>query len=191
MIKRYRVSWDNFTGQPGVSTLYFAETQTDFTPVKTFFQVVTNHVPNGLRFKFPTTVDVLDETNGNIQTTQSATALTDVTSAVAAASHSATSGAIIRWITPDYVDGQHVVGRTYIVPLANGSYGTTGTVSTGTITAIQNAAITMLGSVSMVVWTRPRAAKASPPVTARAGSAHPVSNCIVPTTAAVMRSRRQ
>jgi hypothetical protein len=190
MIKRYRVSMGNFPGAPGVATHYVSDSVTDFTPFRTFYQVVTNHVPNGMNFSFPTTVDVLDETNGQIQITQSATVLATVTSAVAAAPFSGTSGLITRWITPDYVEGKHVVGRTYLVPLAQGSYDAQGSIASGTITAIQTAALALVAATSMVVWTRPRAASTNPPVTARPGSAHPVTNAIVPDLACVMRSRR-
>jgi hypothetical protein len=189
-IKRYRVSWSNFSGAPGVSTLYFASTVTDFTPVKTFFGSVAAFLPNGLTLSYPTTVDVLDEVTGLIQTTTAATTLTQTVSAVASSAYSGTSGAIVRWITPDYVDGKHVVGRTYLVPLSSGSYDTNGSLSSTPISTIQTAGLTLLGATSMVVWQRPRAANALKGITARVGSSHAASNVLVPDLACVMRSRR-
>jgi hypothetical protein len=189
-IKRYRVSWSNFPGAPGVSTLYFSDSVTDFSPVRTFFSTVALNVPNGLTFQFPTTVDLLDEVTGQIQTVQNATTLASVSSIVTAAPFSGTSGCIVQWRTPDFVEGKHVIGRTYVVPLAQIAYDAQGSISSGAITALQNAAIALVGATSMVCWSRPRAASTNPPVTARPGSAHPVTNASVPDLACVMRSRR-
>lgn len=189
-IKRYRVSWSNFSGAPGVSTLYFANSVTDFTPVKTFFAACAAFLPNGLTLSYPTTVDVLDEVTGEISSTATATTLTSTVSAVASSAYSGTSGAVVRWITPDYVDGRHVVGRTYLVPLSSGSYDTNGSINSTPISSIQSAGLTLLGAISMVVWQRPRAANALLDITARDGSAHAASNVTVPDLACVMRSRR-
>jgi len=190
MIKRYRVSMANFPGAPGVITHYTSDVVTDFTPIRTFYAAVALQVPNGLTFQFPTTVDLLDETTGLIQTVQNATVLSPVSSIVSSQAFSGTSGCIVQWRTPDFVDGKHVIGRSYIVPLAQTSYDTQGSIASATITALQNAAITLVGALNLVVWSRPRKASTNPPVTARPGSAHPVTNASVPDLACVMRSRR-
>jgi glucose/arabinose dehydrogenase len=189
-IKRYRVSWSNFPGAPGVSTHYFDPAVTDFTPVKTFYASLAARVPFGLTFTFPNTVDVIDEKNGQIQITSNATVLSPETSNVTAANYSGTSGLAIQWRTPDYVDGNHVVGRTYLVPLGPTFYDTNGSIGSATISAVQTAATTLLTAMPMVVWSRPRKAGPGGNPSARDGSSHAITAALVPDVAVVMRSRR-
>jgi hypothetical protein len=189
-IKRYRVAWSNFPGAPGVSTHYFDTAATDFTPVRAFYEAVSLRVPNGMTFTYPTTVDVIDETNGQIQITQNATILTPSLSTIAVGNFSGTSGCAVQWRTPDYVDGNHVVGRTYIVPLGPTFYDTNGSIGAATITALQAAATTLLAALPMVIWSRPRKAGPGGVPAARNGSAHAITAAQVPDVAVVMRSRR-
>lgn len=181
-MKRYRVSWSNFPGAPGVSTHYVDPAVTDFSPIRVFYQAVALCVPNALTFNFPTSVDVIDETNGQIQTTQAATVLSSLNSIVASAAFSGTSGCAVQWRTPDYVNGNHVVGRTYVVPLAQTQYDTNGSIASGTVTNLQAAGMALIAAMPMLVWHRPK-----PGVP---GSKHAVTNVAVPDLAVVMRSRR-
>jgi hypothetical protein len=190
MIKRYRVSMSNFPGAPGVITHYVSEAVTDFSPFRSFYTSVALQVPNGLTFSFPTTVDLLNEVDGLIQTVQNATVLANVSSIVTAAPFSGTSGCIVQWRTPDFVDGKHVIGRSYIVPLAQGSYDAQGSIASAVITALQTAGANLVAATNLVVWSRPRKASTNPPLAARDGSAHPVTAASVPDLACVMRSRR-
>jgi hypothetical protein len=193
---RYRVGWIGWPGLPGVSTHYFSTSVADFAAVRTFYNAIKDHFPNLLTFQFPTSYDIINETDGKLASTVATAPLTQVSSASAAQGYSAATGALVRWNTSAVINGNKVVGRTYLVPLAQQTYANTGTVSTTVTNAIQTAANAMLSSYGdgLKVWARPFKGRTNvpnkPDIPARAGSFATALSATVPTTAAVMRSRR-
>jgi hypothetical protein len=193
---RYRVSWGNFPGAPGVTTLYFSTSVADFTPVRTFFNSVMTTCPQSLTFSYPTSYDVINEATGQLQTTVATAAQAVSTSLTTAGTYSLTSGALIRWNTSAVVAGNKVVGRTYIVPLAGSQYNNNGAVASGTITTLQNAANALLAAYGdgLKVWARPFKGRTGvagkPDIPARVGSFATALSATTPATPVVMRSRR-
>lgn len=173
-------------------TFYLSPSVTDFSPIRTLCSALALQVPNGLSFVFPSSVDLFNETTGQMTSTLAITPGATVASTVTAAAYSGTSGALIRWVTGDFVAGKRVQGRNFIVPLRGAGYETTGSILAATATALQTAATTMISSfgAGLQVWARPAYTDATPPVLIRNGSAHTVNSATVPVTPVVMRSRR-
>lgn len=193
---RYRVTWTNWVGAPGISTHYFSTSVADFTAVRTFYNTIKDQVPLSLIFTFPTSYDIINEVDGKLSSTVATAGQAVVTSAAASAVYSATSGLLVRWNTSAVVNGNKVVGRTYFVPLAQIGYTTSGNVASATATVFQNAANALLAAYGdgLKIWARPFAGRTNVPgkkdIPARVGSFATALSATVPTTPAVMRSRR-
>jgi len=173
-------------------TFYLAPSVTDFSPIRTLCTALAIQVPNGLSFVFPSSVDLFNETNGQMTSTLAVTPGSTVTSSVTAAAYSGTSGALIRWVSGTFVEGKRVQGRNFIVPLRGAAYETTGSVLASVATALQTAATTMISSfgAGLQVWARPTYTTTLPKTIVRNGSAATVNSATVPVTPVVMRSRR-
>lgn len=193
---RYRVGMGNWVGAPGVITHYFSTTITDFTAVRAMYVAIANLFPNGLQFTFPTLVDVINETNGQLQSSQATGAQSAVTSSATTTFYSAATGALIRWNTSGVVHGNKVVGRTFLVPIISGAFTNTGVVAGATITTAQTAANALLAAYGdgLKVWARPFAGRTGvpgkPDIPARVGSFFTALSATVPSTPVVLRSRR-
>lgn len=194
---RYRVAWSNWPGAPGVSTHYFSTSVADFSPVRAFYLANKDLFPNLLTWTFPTSYDVINEVTGQLSSTVATAPQTAVSSAHSATAYSGTSGAVLRWSTNSVVNGNKVVGRTYLVPLAQDQYFTDGSLVGTFITTVTAAATALLAAYGdgLKVWARPFPGRTNDPggkpdIPARVGSFHTVVAATVPDFAAVMRSRR-
>lgn len=183
-LQRYRVAMSGFTGGPGIMTLYLSTSVADYAPIRIFATSLASVQPNGLTYTFPSSIDIINESNGQLTGSIGVTPPAVVTSIVASAPYSAPSGAIIRWVTSAIINGTRLVGRTFVVPLAQTSYQADGTLASATITTLQNAANTLLSSYGdgIKVWSRPKPTIAGQYATALSGT--------VPDMAAILRSRR-
>jgi hypothetical protein len=183
-MNRVRVSLAGFTGAPGLTTLMLGSGITNVAPIVTFFNALTNVMPNGLSATIPSSGDQINETNGQITGTWIGTGGQTITSITAAAAYSGSSGACIDWLTSLIVAGRRVQGRTFVVPLTGVSYQSDGTLAGTTITILQNAATALIVALAgeLKVFSRPNAT--------RVGAAATVIAARVPDMAAVLRSRR-
>jgi hypothetical protein len=189
-MQRFRVTWSNFPGAPGLSTFYLNPSITDYTPIRTFFTAVAGYLPNGLQLTFPSAVDTINESNGQLTASVGITPMNFIQSGVTAGAYSGASGAVVRWQTTGIWHGKRVSGRTYLVPLTSAAYGNDGTLVTAAITTLQGAANTLITSYGdgLRVWARPFAGTATRP--ARTGMQFGAISATVPDLAAVLRSRR-
>jgi hypothetical protein len=189
-LQRYRVSWTNWPGAPGVSTHYLSTSVADYAPIRNFYLAIKDLFPNNLTFSFPTTVDIINEATGQLTGTIATTPGAQVVSAAPANPYAGSAGAVIRWSTAAIQNGNRVVGRTYLVPLNQTQYANDGSLSGTPITTIQTAATTLLAAYAdgIKVWSRPFAGTPGNP--ARAGAYFTALTATVPDLAAVLRSRR-
>jgi len=190
-LQRYRVSWTNFPGAPGISTHYLSTSVADYAAIRNFYIAIKDLFPNGLTFAFPTTVDIINEATGQLTGLIATTPGANVISANAAGSYAGSAGAVLRWTTAAIQNGNRVVGRTYLVPLNSSQYANDGSLGSTTITTIQTAATTLLAAYAdgIKVWSRPF--EGTPGNPARAGAYFTALAATVPDIAAVLRSRRQ
>lgn len=190
-ITRITAQWTGFRGAPGYSNFFFdgalsteGGVAAAAVAVRGFFQAIREQLPSGSRIDVQATADIIDEASGQITSVvdfaQPAQVLGSSTG-----SYSAATGAVVNWNTQDYVNGRRVRGRTFIVPLASGSFDSSGDIAGATLTTLRTAAdalVTATLDAPLCVWHRP--------VGGAGGSSHVVSSATVPDLGAVLRSRR-
>lgn len=186
-MNRVRVPITNVVVGPALTTLYVGSSIVDMTAIKTFFNSLTNVQPNLLTYTIPVSGDQINEADGKLTGVWTGSNGGTAGSAAAAAAFSATSGAVIDWITSAIVGRRRVMGRTFVVPLTGVSYANSGQISSTTITTIQNAANTLITALAgeLKIWHRPT--KLAP----NSGVAAQVVSARVPSKPMVLRSRRQ
>lgn len=193
-IARVRCVWSGFPGGPGVSTHYLDPgfAAGSLGVIRTFYNGLISYLPNTISIQVPGSGDILDDANGEL-----VSQWTDTTPAVcvgtSASGYAAPAGMIVQWKTATIVDGNRLVGKTYIVPMAN-VFEPGGTPTSAVVTSVGTLALSMVTGLAgdLLVWHRPIKAnpEADPPVVGRLGSSAPVTTVSVPDRAAVLRSRR-
>lgn len=189
-----------------MNTFYFAPTPSagpatggDATAVvdrvHAAWAAVTSVYPNGWQVLVNPQVDVLETLNGDLIDSFTVATPTAVLGAAANGYGPTMSMLLLRQHTSAFLGGHRVQGRAFLGPISNyaDADGTpmaaTEAFLTGFSTALQGAG----GPTDPVhvVWSRPRLAKAGPPiVTARDGGWAGVTSYSVPDRFAVLRSRR-
>lgn len=200
-ILRIKLRWTGFSGAPGYSIFHFRDFETgegggvDATQaqsaadrVRAFALALVDLLPAGARLQVEPDVEVLEETNGQmqdiLQVTPGATVAGKSTNT---GSYSGATGAVVNWRTASVRNGRRIRGRTFLVPLYYTAYDSDGTINTTALTAIRTAADALVAggnSPDLGVWARPSASGASD------GNWVVASSATVPDLAAVLRSRR-
>lgn len=137
--------------------------------------------------------DILDETTGVLTGAWSETAVEPVVG-TSDAQYAAPAGAVIIWETGVVQDAHRLRGKTYVVPLAATAYAYDGSLTTDALTTVRGAADSLAAANDLVVWHRPRSARAAdgsrPAVTARAGGYANITAATVHDFVAILTSRR-
>lgn len=198
--------WTGFAGAPGYSNFYFqpvafgtpapATTDAMFTRVDQFCTDILTLLPPVVKLQVLGDMELIDPVTGKLENVVSRAAGTTRTGSAAAASYSSASGAVITWRTNAVIAGRRLRGRTFLVPTANIAYGLDGTLQASTITTLGTAAGKIHAAhadFTANVWARPqkeRVRKDGTIAPARTGDTAPISAATVPSTIAVLRSRR-
>lgn len=159
-LARVRVAWQNWPGAPGVSTFYLDPTpaQAQIDAIRTFFNSFVALLPAGLTITVPSSGDEISESTGNLSGVWSVPTAPATVTAVGTGAYAGNAGAVIHWLTNSLNGKRRLRGRTFVVPLANGSFDNTGAISAATVTSITNAATNLIAANTgtMNVWSRPR-----------------------------------
>jgi len=184
--------WSGFTGAPGYTNFFFnsdGTTSADATAaadgVRKFFADISLDLPSTTKIDVIGEAAVIDIPTGKMLDVIPFTPPTQA-SGGATGGVSAASGALIHWSTPNVRNGRRLRGRTFLVPLATGSFENNGTIIGASLTRIENAAngLRSVPGVTLGVYGRPTFKGASDGVWAIAASAR------VPDKQVVLRSRR-
>lgn len=180
-----RVTW---TGSVvvggGVSTFYTSLPTSGFkTAVAAFYTAIAGLVPTTLTWAIPSVGDVIDDTNGKITGFWSESGGTTSVVSTLAGAYANGVGARVVWTSSGIRNGRRVVGSTFIVPLALGSYQSDGTLVDANVTTIANAANTLRGAVPLRVFSKPHKGTSD-------GLSSPVTGSSVPDKVSWLRSRR-
>lgn len=181
-IQRILVVWAGTTGLPGVSVHYGTTGGTANADLKTFFTSVAGVFPLGLQWTIPGNGDEVDENSGTLSGTWTNSGGGGVVAASGAAQHAAGVGAYVNWNTGSIINGRRLKGRTFLAPLMNSAYDSSGTIVTGNLTTLQNAANTLVTAGQIRVWHRPGAG---------VGVSIVPSSATVPDQVTSLRSRRR
>lgn len=188
---RVSAKWTGFSGAPGYSNFHFAgggglitDAQQVADRVRAGIAIMLGVTAPGVTIQVINEVERLDADTGTLlgsHQVDSGNALVST----GTGSYSAASGACVNWRTNDYRNGRRIRGRTFVVPMSGSMYDTTGTLSTGALTALNNFASEIRGTdldSEFGVWSRP--------VGGAGGVFATCTGHSVPDKAAVLRSRR-
>lgn len=198
---RVKVRWSGFTGGPGYSVLHFrdfgtgdgeggavnaAAAQGAVDRTRAAFNLIIASLPQSVRIDVEPEVDVIEDTNGQLVNTFATTAPAQV-AGTATTTYASSTGANISWNTRGIRNGRRIRGRTFLVPLALGSFDGNGVLAASTITRIQamaNLLTDTTGTPDLGVYARPSSAGATD------GQWSVATSGKVAMRGAVLRSRR-
>lgn len=181
-MERIVVAWSGVAGLPGVSVFYGDLAGSANADVKTFFTAIAGVFPLGLSWTIPGSGDLIEDTTGALSGTWVNGAGGGVVAASGAAQHASGVGAYVNWRTGAVVNGRRLMGRTFLAPLMNSAYDAAGSIVTGNLTTLQNAAAALVTAGNTLIWHRPGAGAGS--------SSQPVS-ATVPDQVTSLRTRRR
>lgn len=190
-IWRVVVTWTGGKIGTGFTNMFFntsaSTAQLAADAARSFFSgAYTNGatLPSGISLTFPSVVDTIEATNGQLTSNTPITppvALNGADSGV----YAAVAGACVTWRTGDFVAGHRVRGRTFLVPLGAAGLQNDGTLSSATVSSMLSAATALVSAApEFVVWRRPSNTAAAD------GSTHIVATGTVSDKAAYLTSRR-
>lgn len=193
---RTSVTWAASGGPIGTTKFRWAGALTSsdanqaLSKQKAFFDALVALLPAGVTITQNALCEHLS-TTGDILDTVSATTVPAATTGTGTGVWSSVTGAWVNWRAAGHVNGRGVVGRTFLVPLSNTSvFQTDGTLASTAISAITNAATTMItGFPQRIVWIH-RGPTESHPEREEVFGEHLVQSVNVPDKAGVLRSRR-
>jgi hypothetical protein len=184
-LQRRRIHWAGFQGGPGVNTFFLQEGAAANTALRAFYNALTAYIPTTVVISFDQSGDEVDEASGALTGTWSDVAASAVTG-LGSGAYGGASGAVVEWLTASVATHRRIVGKTFLVPLVNAAYDTSGTLASAFITTCTTAANTLVAALvapnQLGVWHRP--------VGGAGGRLAPVTGTRVPDLAAVLRSRR-
>lgn len=137
----------------------------------------------GTTILVPNSGDQINDSNGALVGTWAYGSNYSATSANTA-DYAAGVGCRVKWSTAGIVNGKHVRGSTFIVPISVAAYDADGTLDSAfvsTLDSLVGAFFTAMGS-DLRIWSRP--------TTTRAGSSHQVTATQVPDKVSWLRTRR-
>jgi hypothetical protein len=181
-MERIVVTWTGLSGLPGVSVFYGDLAGSANADIKTFFTAIAGLCPLGLTWTIPGNGDLIEDTTGALSGTWVNGAGGGSVAASGAAQHASGVGAYINWRTGAVVSGRRLMGRTFIAPLMNSAYDSSGNIVTGNLTTLQTAASALVTAGSTLIWHRPGAG---------AGSSHQPVSATVPDQVTSLRTRRR
>ena len=184
-LARMRVTWTGSVVVGGGISTFYTTTPTNSlkAALQTFYTAIAGLVPTTLTWNIPSSGDTIDSATGVINGTWSEAGADATVASTLAGAYANGVGARIVWRTSGLRGNRRVVGYTFIVPLALGSYQSGGTLTDANVTTIKNAAVALLGSQALQIFAKPTAAHPT-------GQANPVTSGTVPDKVSWLRSRR-
>ena len=131
------------------------EEATAIAALATFYGVVAANSPDNVTFSIPNSGVTIDDTTGDVNGAWSGgTSPTPFTGA-ATTGFQMGVGARVRWNTPGTRNGRHVIGPTFLVPLASSAYTTDGFLLPAVSSALSGAAMALLAAQEFLILSRP------------------------------------
>lgn len=156
-LQRVRTTWSgSAVVGPGVSTFYVDEGVTGFIPdFDAFWDSLASLLPVGVTLSTLNSGDLIDIDTGALTGTWT-DAGTATTTGTASGTFALGVGAVINWRTSGIRNGRRVRGSTFIVPIADSFFDTSGTLSSSAVTALNAAPNTLITAVAgLRIWSRP------------------------------------
>lgn len=158
-LNRVRCPFSGVGGLPGVATFHVGSGVTDMSPIRAFWLAIAGVFPNSLIIGTPNSGDTINEATGQITGAWTGPIQSSVVGTGGAGAYSPTIGPMVRWITPQVVDGRRPIGKTFLIPSSSSIQSTAGTFTSAIITTIANAAVALVVALAgeLKTWHRPNA----------------------------------
>lgn len=180
-----RVQWSGagVTGA-GLTTWYFDEAVNGHTAAAVaFFTAVANRFPTGIAWAVPNSGDLIDVASGELSGSWTNGTAATVNSS-GGNGYVRGAGCSVEWSTSGIRNGRRVLGRTFLCPLDNGAWSTTGTMNGTAQGALQTAVNNFLTAAPHLrIYSRPTPASPT-------GASSAVTAGTVPSDVSWLRSRR-
>lgn len=149
-------TWSGFTGAPGYTIQYGLPGGNGVANLRGLFEGIKQYLPSIVRITYPSSGDVINQTNGQVTGQWTATGQPQ-TVATGTGGFAAGTGLHINWITQTFVGGRRLTGRTFIVPVTVGCYSADGTLDNTVLSTIQTSVNTFIAASAgnFVIWHRP------------------------------------
>jgi hypothetical protein len=155
-----RTVHNGFTGAPGYTQHYFDASgstlgaQSASDAVRTFWNAVAVQLPTSWTFSIESDVEEIDDSTGHLVSVTPTTPLTQSVFGDSAL-YAGGVGAVTKWVTNSVHGSRRLTGRTFVIPLNATKYESNGTLTSGCVTALRNAAAALQGHADFGVWGRP------------------------------------
>lgn len=185
-LNRVRVAITGATGLPGVATFHFNSSTTDMGALRTFWDAVKANFPNTVTISIPNVGDQISDDSGQITGAWAGPQQTNVVGTGGVGGYLSTAGTMIRWTTPQVVNGRRPIGKTFLVPAITSQFSPSGTITSASVTAFTTAAQALVVAYAgeMKIYHRPTG---TPP---HGGVACTIINGVCINKQVVLRSRR-
>lgn len=188
---RITARWAGFPGAPGYSNFFFAgggglisDAQQCADRVESAFDELSLVLAGPVTVTIDPEAAIIASETGEVQGYRAITP-GNGSSGAGNGAFSGPTGAVVNWRTSDLRNGRRIRGRTFLVPLANSSYDSDGTLTSTARDSVTSFAEGIVGGdldSEFGVWARPIGGSGGVFATADSFS--------VPDMAAVLRSRR-
>jgi hypothetical protein len=203
-LARVRTEITGWPGAPGLMTQYFRKTgggawtaydDLMVGKVDDAWAEIVDIMPPTMVARTLPEIDIIEDTTGEILQTIEASSSQSQTGVASPGWYLPTAtGFCVIWRTNGVVNGKHVRGRSFIVPVAANAQESDGTPIATALTFVNSFATTLISggtSVALAVWSRPKVVPNSDPKAyVRFGSSHLVTSHTLADKFAVLRSRR-
>jgi hypothetical protein len=200
MVAIVRTEWDGTSGGPGLTQMALiggaeftaANAQSAVNAVRKFWQANVSYLPDELRLTVSPVVDIYRETDAELIGSVVAPVVPVQVIGISTQGYAGGAGIKLNWNTGVIRNGRRVKGSTFIVPIAMGAYGLTGTPLPATANTWNTAAQTLMadltaGGTALAVWSRPLV---KDQVITRTGSLSGVLSGTLAPKSAILRGRR-
>jgi len=161
-ISRARMTWSGFKGAPGFTTLYNADPNgPPLSTLATAWNAQMALLPTGVTLTISHQGDTIDSANGQINGSWSKGSDVVLPGTGAAMGPLPSGGQTIH-STDQSINGHHVRGRIFWVPLAASTYGSDGLLTGAAVTKLTALATALVSSdptAQYCVWHRPKKVK--------------------------------
>jgi hypothetical protein len=195
-------TWAGASGLPGYTNLFFdapgvdvaAEIVSVADAVADFWNALSPGLASGVTLTTSAEIRQLDPATGALETLWAISPSPSPVGGGGSGVGPSPAGGCISWNTGEVHAGHVVRGRTYLVPIALNVFQSDGTLTSGFVTIMNDAAVGLIGhsGPDFVIWSRPVASDPDhvPPIVGHSGAAFPAVTGVAKDKVAVLRSRR-
>jgi hypothetical protein len=125
------------------------------TNLATFFNSVSASFPGAVTWNIPSSGDTIDELTGSLVGAWSGGTAAAITASGGGGAYVAGTGGYVIWQTADIFLGRRLKGRTFLCPVKDDQFDSSGTINNTSRTTWATAAGVLAAVGKLVIWHRP------------------------------------